>query len=242
MSFEQKGCLLLTNHVQLTLNQQWFNRWLGVVQATSHYLNQCWPKSMMVYGITRSQCVNPLHAKFFRRNKNIYLHFMSFLHIDMTQVVEILPQVRQGPTYSTESVSWVLMSWWRKEPGHQQPWYWPSETELTRSPHINGYNSVDSSHWQQNCQSQIRIRCLFDGQNTNMFIHLSINKMDAILWIPFWNVFSWMYRILIKISLKFVPEGLIDDESTLVQVMMITWTNVDHMASPGPNESKWVSE
>ena len=38
---------------------------------------------------------NPLHAKFFRRNKNIYLHFMSFLHIDMTQVVEVLPQLRQ---------------------------------------------------------------------------------------------------------------------------------------------------
>ena len=25
---------------------------------------------------------------------NIYLHFMSFLHIDMTQVVEILPQIK----------------------------------------------------------------------------------------------------------------------------------------------------
>ena len=32
---------------------------------------------------------------------NTYQHFMSFLHIDMTQVVEILPQTRQGPTYST---------------------------------------------------------------------------------------------------------------------------------------------
>ena len=44
---------------------------------------------------------NPLHAKFFRGNKNIYLHFMLFLHIDMTQVVEILPQVRQELTYYT---------------------------------------------------------------------------------------------------------------------------------------------
>ena len=31
--------------------------------------------------------------------KNIYLHFVSFLHVDMTQVVEILPQVRQGHTH-----------------------------------------------------------------------------------------------------------------------------------------------
>ena len=45
--------------------------------------------------------LNPLHAKISRGNKNIYLHFMSFLHIDMAQVVEILPQVRQELTYST---------------------------------------------------------------------------------------------------------------------------------------------
>ena len=48
-------------------------------------------------------CINPLRAKFFRRNINIYmyLHFVSFLHIDTTQVVEILPQIRQEHTYST---------------------------------------------------------------------------------------------------------------------------------------------
>ena len=37
---------------------------------------------------------NPLRAKFFRRNINMYLHFMSFLHTDMTQVLKILPQMR----------------------------------------------------------------------------------------------------------------------------------------------------
>ena len=47
------------------------------------------------------QCFNPLRAKFFRGNINIYLHFVSFLHIDMTQVLKILPHVRPGPTYST---------------------------------------------------------------------------------------------------------------------------------------------
>ena len=31
----------------------------------------------------------------------VYLHFVSFLHIDTTQVVEILPQIRQGPAYTT---------------------------------------------------------------------------------------------------------------------------------------------
>ena len=44
-------------------------------------------------------CINPLRAKFFRGNINIYLRVMSLLHIDMTQVLKILHQVR--PTYST---------------------------------------------------------------------------------------------------------------------------------------------
>ena len=36
-------------------------------------------------------CLNPLRAKFCREKINIYLHFMSFLHINKTQVVEIPP-------------------------------------------------------------------------------------------------------------------------------------------------------
>ena len=35
-----------------------------------------------------------------REHKHIlYLHFMSFLHIDWTQVLKTLPQVREGPPY-----------------------------------------------------------------------------------------------------------------------------------------------
>ena len=41
--------------------------------------------------------VNPLLAKFFIGNINIYLHFMSQLHIDMTEVVQILPQDKDLP-------------------------------------------------------------------------------------------------------------------------------------------------
>ena len=42
-------------------------------QVTSHYLNQCWLRSMMSYGVTRPQ-VNPLHAEFFWQNVTIYLN------------------------------------------------------------------------------------------------------------------------------------------------------------------------
>ena len=50
---------------------------------------------------TMVMIINTLRAKFFRRNINMYLHFVSFVNIDRTQVVEILPQTRQEPTYST---------------------------------------------------------------------------------------------------------------------------------------------
>ena len=43
--------------------------------------------------ITGPDCINPLRAKFFRGNINMYLHFVSFLHIDMTQVLKILPRI-----------------------------------------------------------------------------------------------------------------------------------------------------
>ena len=45
--------------------------------------------------------LNPLLARIFRGNKNIYLHSMSLVHIDMTQAVEILPQVWQEFAYLT---------------------------------------------------------------------------------------------------------------------------------------------
>ena len=45
--------------------------------------------------------LSPLRAKFYRGNINIYIHFVSFLDIDTTQVDDILPQIRQEPTYST---------------------------------------------------------------------------------------------------------------------------------------------
>ena len=52
-----------------------------------------------------------------------------------------------------------------------------------------------------------------------------LNKMEDILQTAFLIDVSWkkMFRIFIKISLKFVPEGPIDDQSALVQVMAWCW-------------------
>ena len=68
-----------------------------------------------------------LYVLNFSEGTKTYPHFISFRHIDLAQVVEIFPKVRREVLiYSTQSIWWVLMSWRCKEPGHQQPWYWPS--------------------------------------------------------------------------------------------------------------------
>ena len=41
---------------QLTIYQHWFRQWLGCEQVTSHQLNQCWPRCIAPYDVTR-QCV-----------------------------------------------------------------------------------------------------------------------------------------------------------------------------------------
>ena len=84
-----------------------------------HYLNQNWlhvsdvlwqiPESNFMSNAPKTtpcnefgnHTFNPLRAIFFRENINICLHFLSFLHTNKTQVVEIPRWVRQGPAYST---------------------------------------------------------------------------------------------------------------------------------------------
>ena len=56
---------------------------------------------MMNTEFNTNQSINPLTAKLFWGNINIYLHFMLFVHTNKTQVVEIPPQARHGPAYST---------------------------------------------------------------------------------------------------------------------------------------------
>ena len=53
----------------------------------------------------------------------IIYHFVSFLEIDMPQLVEILPRGWQGFVF-LQSVSCMLMTWLLTSPGHQHTWYW----------------------------------------------------------------------------------------------------------------------
>ena len=99
-------CRLLSEHVPGIIN---------------HQRNITW--NFLIWIVSVSD-INPSRAHFFIGNiKKMYLQFISYLHTDVIQVVEILPRGRQELAYSTESILWVLMSWRRKEPGHQQPLY-----------------------------------------------------------------------------------------------------------------------
>ena len=66
---------------------------------------------------------NPLRAKFIKGNINMYLHFILFLHINMTQAAEIPPCVKQGSTLSSWSTLWVPMTWRRKEHLMTSSWW-----------------------------------------------------------------------------------------------------------------------
>ena len=58
-----------------------------------------------------------------------YLSFLS-LKTGVLRLLEILSQGRQGPILPTQSLPLLLMTWWCKEPGHQQPWYWPGSPRM----------------------------------------------------------------------------------------------------------------
>ena len=48
----------LLRRFRLTISQHWFKRGLGAVQATSHYLNHCWLRTLTSYG---SHLATPSH-------------------------------------------------------------------------------------------------------------------------------------------------------------------------------------
>ena len=75
--------------------------------------------------------VNLVVLNLFFKKHGIYLHMLSFLNTKMQQVIEILSYERKESAYS---IIWLLMTWWRKEPGHEQRWYWPY---LTRRFKLN---------------------------------------------------------------------------------------------------------
>ena len=61
---------------------------------------------------------NPCNAEFILAKIKQYFHFLLFVNL----------------------VPWLLMTWWQKEPVHQQQWYWPSYLEIFWFQHHKGSN------------------------------------------------------------------------------------------------------
>ena len=78
------------------LGHHWFRSW--VVGC-----------SMSSYDVTRPQLVK------------IYIHF--FIHEDVTGCWNP-SSWKKIPAYRTKTISWLLMAWQHKEPGHPQTWHW----------------------------------------------------------------------------------------------------------------------
>ena len=90
--------------------------WSGVPRSqviSSHGIHLVIPE----YSGFSTKSVNSLHADLL-----FTLYFSSYWNIagrwDTLSWWEY--------SHLTYSISWLLMSWRRQEPGHQQPWYWPS--------------------------------------------------------------------------------------------------------------------
>ena len=55
------------------------------------------------------------------RYVNIFCPFSTFKHHTL---LKFIPKERKYIHNCIQSISCLLMTWWCKEPGHQQPWYW----------------------------------------------------------------------------------------------------------------------
>ena len=95
------------NVLNLTLNL-WHTSWIHIPSAINSLKNETkgyLPSSLRI--LLKSLFLENITIKtlyvliFFSGNINIYLYFMSCLHIDMSQGVRILPRIRLGLAYFT---------------------------------------------------------------------------------------------------------------------------------------------
>ena len=106
-----KCCFQWTKLSTLRLHMIWHR------QAPGHLQTQCYTPTIYMRDTAMFNLL--LLDDFEEKWRYKYLHFQLFLDSDMAHVFEILPRGRQGPMGSTSLIPWLLMTWRRKEPGHQ---------------------------------------------------------------------------------------------------------------------------
>ena len=85
-------------------------------QAPSHYLSQCWPRSLSPYGVTRPQWVNALATRLFFQQivwtNNKTKHQRSVL---LALFEGYLPMTSGFPSQRASNVESIYMSWYHHE-------------------------------------------------------------------------------------------------------------------------------
>ena len=76
-------------------------------------------------------------------------YVFTFYIIPQHWSVEILSPITQEHPHLTWSISWLLMTWRRQEPGHQQPWYWPSCPGIFQAVHYKADLSSYPGYFQE---------------------------------------------------------------------------------------------
>ena len=51
---------------------------------------------------------------------------------------------------------WKICTWRHKEPGHQQPWYWPNSTGIIQA--VNKEPRVKKKHVPSNCTAYLKLK------------------------------------------------------------------------------------
>ena len=55
--------------------------------------------------------------------------------------------LESDPVDPTETIPWLLMTWLHKEPGHQQPWFWPNCFYTVTPLRIMGLFAMNRDHF-----------------------------------------------------------------------------------------------
>ena len=94
-----QGCAMLTMwqiELFLVLRCIYASAIRVITRSSQQYLTENLSESKWLFSTKHSWGDNSLHAKFLSKNINMSSQLLSFLYTDMTQVVGILPPVRQG--------------------------------------------------------------------------------------------------------------------------------------------------
>ena len=107
------------------------------------------------------------------------------------------------------------MPWWLKEPGHQQAWYWPPSPSPASEELMSWCRDMETlSASLALCEGNplVTVDCLNSLRPRRDGRHFA----DDIFKCVFFNENG---RISLRISLKFVPKGPINNNPALVQIM-----------------------